>query len=145
MVDMSNQPSDFTFAVVKPLSIVEDTDGKKWIAYIEGREVYGFVADDDSLMMCNAPEDSNNGIQGIRYRLKDIESVRTGDVGCVKVTMTGGEEYTHRCDPSGLRRINIKKSTDGANEYTIIEDRPIYTDMIAADDSSLWNTERVFK
>jgi hypothetical protein len=59
--------------------------------------------------------------------------------------MTGGEEYTHRCDPSGLRRINIKKSTDGANEYTIIEDRPIYTDMIAADDSSLWNTERVFK
>jgi len=123
MDDFSNHPSAFTFAK-EPLSIVKGDDGKEYLTYPEGNELYGFIAG-DTLTMYNDPMEDT--LRGMMYKVKDIERVTADDVGMVKIALKTGDTFTHQ------------KRAGGADEYEIIQP-PVH---VPADENDLWNTGRL--
>lgn len=119
--DISNHPSPFTFAE-EPLTIVKGNDGKDYLKYES--ELYGFIAG-DMLTMYNDPEEDT--LHGMTYKVKDIQRIRTDDVGKVRIELKTGDEYTHR------------KAAGKDEDYTIVKP-PEY---IPADENDLWNTRRL--
>lgn len=112
-----NEENDIGVSIISPLAIIECADGKKHIMDQETQDDYA-VIEGNKLRMFNDPSDDDRGIQGLFYKLDDIEEIRISQKkDSIQITLVSGDCFTHEKQfGSSTVSLNLPDYTDNSME-----------------------------